>query len=170
MENNILIATAWWPTKTKHFEKYYKGVIGLLNSPENVELFITTKFHCSKFGSNFKAIEQCVNWAIENSFSHVLILDADVILSSKDFISLIEADKYILLAGRMQGEGITTIQSDSELNKIGWGCSLIKTNVFRKIKLEYVGDFLTPDRMWFKKARLGGYDICCHNEVIPNIL
>lgn len=170
MDGKILIATAWWPKKTRWFQQYSQGVSELLKIPYETEFFITTKFHDSKFGSNFLAIKQCIDWAITHDFTHVLILDADIILESDKFIKMMDADKDILLTGRGSGEGLHILSDTKESAKIGWGCSLIKTNVFRRVALEYTGDFLSPDRMWIKKARLSGYQIWCHFDVVPTIL
>jgi len=169
-ENKILIATAWWPKKTKYFQEYSQGICELLKAPCETEFFITTKFHDSKFGSNFLAISQCIDWALANNFTHVLILDADVILKSNEFIKMILSDKDILLTGRGHGEGLQKLPDTRESASIGWGCSLIKTVVFRNVPLQYTGDWLTPDRMWIKKARLNGYQIWCHFDIVPNIL
>jgi hypothetical protein len=169
-KNKILISTAWWPNKTKYFDKYSNGVSELLKTKYDVELFITTKFHDSKYGSNFLAIKQCVDWALIYGFSHILILDADIVLNKNDFIKMINANKEILLVGRGSGEGLKRLPDTNDLSRIGWGCSLIKTTVFNRVSMEYTGDFLTPDRMWIKKARLNGYTIWCDFDIIPAIL
>ncbi len=165
----VLIATAWWPTKSKYFEEYSKGVVGLQKAKIETELFITTQFHDSKFGSNFLAVKQCVTWAIKNKFTHILILDADITLSPENFIKMIKSNKDILLAGRGSGDGLCLMNNNTN-DRIGWGCSLIKTEVFENVKLEYSGDFLTPDRLWLKKAKIFGYKVWCHFGVVPKIL
>lgn len=167
----LLITTAWWPTKTPFFERYAIGVDRLIRSGLCDQFFITTRFHDSKYGSNFEAIQQGAHWAIAHDFTHVLILDADVVLSITGLQVLIEADKEVILAGRGSGSGVSKMDLQSpSIGNIGWGCALYKVSAVKKCPMEYGGDFISPDRLWFKKLIMSGIEVWCHFDVVPTLL
>lgn len=168
----VLIATAFWPLKTPFFESYSKGIVELLKTEKaQTQFFITTSLKDSKYSSNVSALQQAEKWAITHEFDYLLIVDADIIVKRSDFELMLEVDKKVLLAGRGEGEGLHKFTlEDKTVGKYGWGCALINVNVLRCFPLMDLGDFLSPDRMWFKKLLQSEVEIWCHLDVVPEIL
>lgn len=166
--NKVLISTAWWPTKTPHFARYAAGVVELLAVDEvDTEFFITTSFHESKFGSNATALHQAEEWLLgAEGFTHLLILDADVVLPAEGLCHMLEADKGVILAGRGHGSGISRVTRAAANHGQGWGCALISAETLEQVPLieGFSGDFLSPDRMWFKKLEQLGIEVWCHHD------
>jgi hypothetical protein len=167
----ILIATAWWPTKTYLFDEFSEGLCDLLyfGKSENIEieLMFATNLHESKYGSNYLSINQCFDYALGNDFTHILILDADIVLSADDLDKMIKSSKDVVLAGRGSGKGL--IKHNFETSNIGWGCSLLKTETIKK-RPKYTGDFLSPDRSFLKFVSKNNFEVWCHYDVSPKIL
>lgn len=169
----VLIATAWWPTKTHCFAEYAKGVTRMLGIKEaDVQLFIATHLHESKYGSNIGALQQAERWALEYDFTHLLVLDADIVLPAEGLHCMLSADKSVVLAGRGHGEGLGRFNTEAENQGQGWGCTLITTKTLREVPLStaYAGDYLSPDRMWLKRVEQQGIGIWCLYDVVAELL
>lgn len=170
----VLIVTAWWPTKTKYFEQYSQSIVRLLNTIDvETELFLTTIYAPSKFESNAKALFQAEQWAIECEFTHVLVIDADVVVLGENSLKkIIELNKDVVLPGRGSGTGCVKANEENDDNGVGWGCCLVKTDVLKKCSFlpGMVNEYMWPDRLWFKRLRFAGINIWRYYDVVANTL
>jgi hypothetical protein len=168
----VLIATAFWPLKTPFFESYSNGIVNLLKTKKaQTQFFITTSLRDSKYSSNVRALQQAEKWALAYEFDYLLIVDADIVLKRSDFELMIETGKDVLLVGRGEGQGLHEFNlEDKMVGNIGWGCALINVNILRRFPFMDLGDFLSPDRMWFKKLLQSEVEIWCHLDIVPEIL
>jgi len=166
----LLIVTAWWPTKSGCFQQYSAATSELLQhlAREGIEsqLFITTHYHESKFGSIVGALTQGQQWAIEKGFTHLLILEADKVLPPLSLKSLIASNATVILAGRGGGSGKSRYDVRTQDIGYGWGCTLIATELLKQYPLDSgaIRDHYTPDRAWFKRLMLDGVPILIDHE------
>lgn len=151
MNPRVLIATAWWPTKTRCFDRWSRGVARQLTG--DVDLFITTRFSDSKFKSIVEAMTQAQAWAFEHGFTHLFNLEADKELPEGSLDRLLQRDKPVVLMGRSSGSGMSPFSLKELDIGYGWGSMLVQMSVLEKIPFEigFSGEFITPDRVWFKR-------------------
>jgi hypothetical protein len=118
--------------------------------------------------------------AIDDKFSHVLFVDADMVFPEDGIDKLRQRDKDIIGAAyniRQQLPLKTTVRwhggeklpiTPFRCEGLGFGFVLIKTDVFRKIEKPWFffqdlgnNDFEGEDYYFFTKAIKTGYDVWC---------
>jgi hypothetical protein len=166
--NKVLIATAWWPTKSKWFNKYSAGILSA-SVDVDTELFITTSFADSKFESIVKSMCQAEDWAKAHGHTHILYVEADKVLPSGAINSLLIHDKSVVLLGRGEEKrsGLECMDFARLIDgKFGWGAMLVKIETLNQVsfKESYRGDFISRDRAWFKRLLQLGVKIYLDHE------
>ena len=116
---------------------------------------------------------QAEQWAIEKGFTHIMNLDADILIEDENFLwKLLEVDKDIVMPGRGSGTGTVIFSPNAADRNTGWGCCLAKVEVIKNVSLSsgLSSDYLWPDTMWFKKLRLSGYKIWrCYDAIVKHL-
>lgn len=169
-----LIATAWWPTKSRLFSQYAQGVITQLEE-NDAEMFITTSFAESKFESIVRSMVAAEQYALNQDFTHLLNVEADMQLAPGFLDRLLKLEKPVVVVAHDErpekksrpGNFQTLIDS-----RIGWGAMLVSCDVLQKIPFEsaFRGDYLTPDRLWFKRLLMENIPVWIEANEKPHLL
>ena len=162
MTTKVLIATAWWPSKSRWFGQYSSGVLGVVGDADT-EIFITTSFADSKFESIVRSMYQAEQWAKKHGHTHILNLEADKVIGPGSLHTLLSLDKSVILFGRNeQKTGLEKLEYKRLIDgNFGWGAMLVKTEVLNSVSWKdgYRGDYISPDRAWFKRLIQLGIDV-----------
>lgn len=128
---------------------------------------------------------ELANLAIEKNHTHILYIDADMVVPLDGLERLLAHDKDIVGASackRLEGQSdvigvplylennVTVVEGDTlvEMRSMGLPFMLIKTDVFRKLSIPYfaepydnMGKLIAEDTFFCIKAREAGYRIWC---------
>lgn len=159
----ILVAIAWWPTKSKCLFEVVGGLQrGLQGIDENsYEVFIHSSVAETKFQSIVASMADAFNYARSQGFTHILCLDADVKLGDRAVLGLLQLKQGLVVAvhsGRADEFSCGFATYETLINGcLGWACMLVELGIVEKVPFQESGfSHLPPDRMWFK--RLLGLD------------
>jgi len=171
----VLISTAWWPTKSKWWPQYSSSVGELLSGPIDCDLFITTSFSDSKFRSIVDSMSQASAWASAHGFTHILNVEADRAFSDPKMAlsTLLSRDKSVVVASSsFGGSGIARMTPSLIDRGEGWGVMLVDVETLNKIPFTsgYAGDYISPDRAWFRKLRMSGVDVWLDFDIKVSVL
>lgn len=159
MKDKVLIAVAYWPTKSGCFFEFTKGLesgIGKKN-PIDYELFIHSSIADNKFESIVNSLSMAREYALsDGSFTHMLGLDADVKLKANAIRKLVVLKKEVVVSvhsGRVDDFQEGQANYDSLVSsQIGWACMLANMKTIEKVPFTMSGgEYLYPDRMYFKR-------------------
>ena len=158
----VLITTAWSPTKSNWFDLWSRGIAFTLKRPYT-DLYITTYPAESKFASIVGAMREGQEYAIKNRYDFLFNVEADFALPSYTLDRLIEANCDVILPGvkpELQERGLVRMGYEELIQgRIGWGVMLVKVHVLMECPFSFHGDFLTPDRAWFKRVLQRGFEV-----------
>lgn len=152
-----LISTPWWPSKTPCFEAYSRGIVRQLG--EDTELFIATSFAESKFESIIRSMVAAEQYAMGNGFTHLFNVEADVELPPGCLRRLLSLEKPVVIALHSERPEKKSGEADFQTlvdGRVGWAVMLVDLDVLKRVPFEsaFKGDFMTPDRLWFKRLLL----------------
>lgn len=168
-----LICTSWWPTKSPLFADFSRGLTGQFD--QDVELFLTTSFAESKFESIVRSMVSAEQYMLNHPFTHLLNVEADVMLPDGFLSRLIEMDKPVIVCAHDQRPERKSFVGDFKTlidSRIGWGAMLVQRDVLEQIPFEsaFRGDYLTPDRLWFKRLLSSNVPVWVDTTERPKLL
>lgn len=169
----VLILTTWFPTKTRHFKEFSKGLNWVLDTPNcEKELLLMCYFHRLKETSLLCGMAHGENYALKNRFTHILILEADILISPNGLEKMLTAKKQVVI-----GTLFTNSKNKSTLvpyspHHGGWCCMLVETNV---LKCNSFADKRNRvkfgcDTAWLGNVSREGVEIFTYNGIIKSVL
>lgn len=170
---SVLVATAWWPTKTPHFAAYARGISAQLE--EGDELFIATSLSGGKFESIVSSMALAERYALDHGFSHVFNVEADIELKPGTLRRLLALSYPVVVAAHSERDDMSggpgTFKSLVD-QALGWNVLLAHVDVLRRVPFAqgFQGDYMTPDRIWFKRILREEVPVWIDTETRPRLL
>lgn len=173
MTAKVLIATAWYPTKSRHFGAYSSSVAALLGHPEyDSDLFITTSFGETKFESITRSMRQAQQWAEAHDYTHVFNIEADICVERETIAKLLHRDKPVVYVSS-GGSGFHQlgVYNSGRGPTKGWGAVLVQTAALQDVPFDsYMGPWAWPDRMWLKRLNQLGVEVWIDQDIGVQVL
>jgi len=138
------------------------------------------------------ARNKIVRKALDGKFDYIFFMDSDMSFPPNTLDNLIKRDKDIVggfymrkkggylpnafMLGSVDGDKFLTqfVTELTEVEAVGTGCMLIKTEVFKNIEMPWFeywtnsspeGHVMTEDIVFCEKAKSAGYKIFCDGEI-----
>lgn len=177
--NKVLVAI---PSGDQMQSRFVNSLIGLLGRQLPHTTFFYANWISSRIADNRNELAKL---ALEKGHTHVLYIDADMVVPLDGIERLLNHDKDIVGASackRIDGQSdvigiplhpddaITTLKDDPlvEMQSMGLPFMLIKTDVFKKLGIPWFAEpydengILIPEDTFFcQKVRQAGYKIWC---------
>lgn len=166
----VLLCITWDPANSRHFGEYSQGILNQIDA--DMILYLVTAPVDRRPEAVVRGLSDAESFALEHGFSHFFHVDSGMKLPAGLLSYLLRLNRPVVVvphAGRVDlKSGDADFQTLIDRG-VRWEVLLVSVDILRRYPFAsaFKGDYLAPDRVWFKRLLMENVPIWIETEIRP---
>jgi len=165
-----LVCMTWDPMNTSRFGECSQGILNQIDA--DMFLYIVTAPIETRPDSLVRGLGDAESFALDHGFTHFLHIDSGLILPAGALTYLLRLGRPVVVVPRAGRTDLKTGEADFKTlidRGVRWEALLVATDILRRYPFagSFKGDYLAPDRIWFKRLLMENVPIWIETGVRP---